>query len=129
MGVVAYDREPSLPKLAHRSIVLLGDAAHPMSPFKGQGANQALLDASNLVSRMVPGEQIGDIVTNFHSEMMDRARSKIFQSRERAVKYHCQDILAVSNYLYEPITERLIREVQSRNIDCHTGEGIEERIR
>ncbi|WP_428542747.1 FAD-dependent monooxygenase [Rhodopila sp.] len=45
---------------ADRRVVLLGDAAHPMSPMNGQGANQAIQDAGALAAAMV-GQHRNDL--------------------------------------------------------------------
>jgi salicylate hydroxylase len=42
-----YDRDP-LPRWTRGRLTLLGDAAHPMLPHMGQGANQAIEDAMAL---------------------------------------------------------------------------------
>lgn len=44
-----YDREP-LPRWTNGRLTLLGDAAHPMLPHVGQGANQAIEDAVALAA-------------------------------------------------------------------------------
>lgn len=44
-----YDREP-IETWAEDRIVLVGDAAHPMAPRQGQGANQAIQDAGALAA-------------------------------------------------------------------------------
>jgi salicylate hydroxylase len=44
-----YDREP-LPTWTRRRLTLLGDAAHPMLPHLGQGANQSIEDGMALAT-------------------------------------------------------------------------------
>mmetsp|Transcript_21685 Transcript_21685/g.61450 ORF Transcript_21685/g.61450 Transcript_21685/m.61450 type:complete len:623 (-) Transcript_21685:208-2076(-) len=83
---VCFERRDS----AGTAVTLLGDAAHPMSPFKGQGANQALLDAVVLAREL--GRCGGDgplpALRRYEAEMFERSASKVLASREAASFLH-----------------------------------------
>jgi 2-polyprenyl-6-methoxyphenol hydroxylase-like FAD-dependent oxidoreductase len=100
-----YDRELLTPELLEKAgqITLIGDAAHPMSPFKGQGANQALLDALSLARGIAKGckplsqwRKKGireSILTEFELEMLKRSAVKVKDSAEAAQFLHSEIVL------------------------------------
>ncbi len=84
---------------------LIGDAAHPMSPFKGQGANQALLDAILLAralhkifrqqnderrSRVKKNTTVEEVLLEFERDMLKRSSGKVKASAEAARFLHSE---------------------------------------
>ena len=103
-GYPVYDRELLTSDLLEKcgNATLIGDAAHPMSPFKGQGANQALLDAVSLARGIYKNcgslsqwKEIGirkSVLTEFEAEMLERSAIKVKDSAE-AVHFLHSDIV------------------------------------
>ncbi|KFF02974.1 FAD-dependent oxidoreductase [Flavobacterium reichenbachii] len=101
-GYPVYDRELLSSELLEKGkkATLIGDAAHPMSPFKGQGANQALLDALSLARTILKGskplsqwKKTGvreSILTEFEAEMLKRSAVKVQDSAEAAQFLHSE---------------------------------------
>jgi len=108
-GYPVYDRALLESNLLENGdkVTLIGDAAHPMSPFKGQGANQALLDALALARGISIGcrplsqwRKTGvrtSVLTEFETEMLARSASKVKGSAEAAQFLHSDVVLHESD--------------------------------
>ena len=108
-GYPVYDRKLLTSEVLskEKNVTLIGDAAHPMSPFKGQGANQALLDALSLAREITkkckPASNWRDIgiresvLTDFESEMLARSATKVKDSADAAKFLHSEMALHEGN--------------------------------
>ncbi|MFH7019212.1 FAD-dependent oxidoreductase [Flavobacterium sp. FlaQc-47] len=104
-GYPVYDRELLSSGLLQKGkqITLIGDAAHPMSPFKGQGANQALLDALALARGIVKEcrplsqwRKAGirqSVLNEFEAKMLERSAVKVKDSADAAQFLHSDIVL------------------------------------
>ena len=66
----------------HRGrVVLLGDAAHPMTPNLGQGACQAIEDAAVLAEALPADGDVGEALTRYEQRRIARANGIVLGAR------------------------------------------------
>jgi 2-polyprenyl-6-methoxyphenol hydroxylase-like FAD-dependent oxidoreductase len=83
-----YDRDP-IPAWTKGRVTLLGDAAHPMLPYLGQGACQALEDGAVLANAMAtsPSDPVAALA-GYERIRRPRASQVVLTARARGVSNH-----------------------------------------
>ncbi|KAJ5413692.1 hypothetical protein N7509_000319 [Penicillium cosmopolitanum] len=107
------DQDP-LPSYRRGRVVLVGDAAHSMTPHQGQGCNQAIEDAEGFRLFNQPGvsrDSISDLLTDFDRVRRPRASKIQNYTRQAHHKASAQDLWKYTdyNYTYPGILECLRR--------------------
>ncbi len=81
-----FDREP-LQVWHHQRVALLGDAAHPMLPFLGQGASMALEDAAELIHGLNQHADVCDALAAYAQQRVERANWVLLESRDAGTRF------------------------------------------
>jgi len=83
---VMYDSVPEV--CPPGPVTLIGDASHPMTPFRGEGANNAMQDAVELgevlaavAETNLSVDWINDCLRSYEKDMIPRAEKSVLESR------------------------------------------------
>jgi 2-polyprenyl-6-methoxyphenol hydroxylase-like FAD-dependent oxidoreductase len=84
----------------HPGLALIGDAAHVMPPFGGEGVNIALLDAACLAQHLIETTDTSSAVAAFEKKMFARVEEAANESSEAAATFLSHDSLALTLAMY-----------------------------
>jgi salicylate hydroxylase len=85
-----FDREP-LPRWSAGRATLLGDACHPMYPFMGQGAAQAIEDGAALAACLAVGDDPIETLRRYERLRLPRVSRLQEMSRANKARFHLPD--------------------------------------
>ncbi|HEY7467488.1 MAG TPA: FAD-dependent monooxygenase [Dehalococcoidia bacterium] len=111
-----YDRDP-LPQWTKGRVTILGDAAHPMLPYLGQGACQAMEDGCVLAAALASmPDDLPRGLQLYESVRRPRASRVVLASRERGTDNHLvSPLAALRRDMMIALRRRLSRDLTGRN--------------
>lgn len=110
------DLEP-IAQFAFNNIVLLGDAAHAITPNMGQGACQAIEDAVVLAEQLTSGQEPADAFLAFEKRRLKRTRFIVERSWRlgKMAQWEAPMLIFLRNILLRLVPARL-NERQMRSV-------------
>jgi salicylate hydroxylase len=85
-----FDRAP-LPRWSVGRVTLLGDACHPMLPFVGQGAAQAIEDGVTLAACLKKYDDTPEALTRYEALRLSRTARVQSLAASNKIRYHLAD--------------------------------------
>jgi 2-polyprenyl-6-methoxyphenol hydroxylase-like FAD-dependent oxidoreductase len=76
---------------AKPNVTLIGDAAHVMPPYAGEGVNMAMLDALVLSQRLASGSDAALAVSSYEEEMFARMRQMTEDTMMNTERFYAPD--------------------------------------
>lgn len=93
-----FDRD-ALPSWTKGRVTLVGDAAHPMLPFLGQGAAMGIEDGMVIARAFQTADTLDGALRRYEEARIERTTLVMLKSRETGLSYHRAD---PDNYASRP---------------------------